>query len=172
MECLQIFLTWPCNLKSKVTCNQNTLSDFKITHPRTPEEFEEYFDLRWRILRAPWGQPRGSEKDTMEEDAEHISISSDNGLLIGVGRLHQLNSDEAQIRYMAVENNFRNQGVGLAIYSYLENIAYSKGHKIIILNARLSAISFYEHLGFIIIKDGDTLFKEIEHKVMQKEIIL
>ena len=148
------------------------MSLFTIFHPSTPLEFEEYFDLRWRILRAPWGQPRGSEKDEMEEDAEHISICSENGLLIGVGRLHRINTDEAQIRYMAVENNFRNQGVGLAIYSYLENITYNKGLKRIILNARLSAIGFYEHLGFIIINDGATLFNEIEHKVMQKEINL
>jgi N-acetylglutamate synthase-like GNAT family acetyltransferase len=148
------------------------VSDFSITHPSTPQEFEEYFDLRWRILRSPWGQPRGSEKDNMEEDSEHVSIRSENGLHIGVGRLHQLNADEAQIRYMAVENNFRNKGVGLTIYSYLENIAHHKGLKRIIVNARLSAIGFYEHLGFIIISDGATLFNEIEHKVMQKEIPL
>jgi N-acetylglutamate synthase-like GNAT family acetyltransferase len=148
------------------------LSDFNITHPSTPQEFEEYFYLRWRILRAPWDQPRGSEKDNIEEGAVHVSIRIEHGLLIGVGRLHQINSDQAQIRYMAVEDTYRNQGVGLAIYSYLENIAHNKGLKRIILNARLSAIGFYEHLGFIIISDGATLFNEIEHKVMQKEIYL
>ena len=37
-----------------------------VRPPQNPEEFERYRDLRWRILRAPWNQPRGSELDEIE----------------------------------------------------------------------------------------------------------
>ena len=33
-----------------------------VRPPQTPEEFERYRDFRWRILRAPWNQPRRTEQ--------------------------------------------------------------------------------------------------------------
>jgi len=38
--------------------------------PATPAELEEYFAFRWVLLRAPWGQPRGSERDEHDEHDE------------------------------------------------------------------------------------------------------
>ena len=146
------------------------MEKFYIVKPETPEEFEEYFDLRWRILRAPWNQSRGSEKDKWENIAEHISIRSKENLLLGVGRLHQINSEEAQIRYMAVEEGYRGLKIGLTIYEYLENYAKASDIKKIIVNARASATGFYERLGFKITGDGHTLYDEIQHKTMQKKI--
>ena len=35
----------------------------KVLEPKTKEDFKKYYDLRWRILRKPWNQPRGSEKE-------------------------------------------------------------------------------------------------------------
>lgn len=29
-----------------------------LRSPASPSDWDIYFDLRWRILRAPWGQPR------------------------------------------------------------------------------------------------------------------
>ena len=31
--------------------------------PNTDLEFEAYYELRWRVLRKPWGQARGTEHD-------------------------------------------------------------------------------------------------------------
>ena len=64
--------------------SQKDLGALLVASPRTPKEFEEYYDLRWRILRAPWQQPRGSEKDDWEHLADHVSARDPGGRLLGV----------------------------------------------------------------------------------------
>jgi len=71
--------------------------------PQTPAEWENYFDLRWRVLRAPWNQPRGSEKDNRETDSEHFMIVGPHSSALAVSRLHFNTPAEAQVRYMAVD---------------------------------------------------------------------
>jgi hypothetical protein len=34
-------------------------------------------NLHWRILRAPWGQPRGSERDSAKESAFNLLLLHD-----------------------------------------------------------------------------------------------
>ena len=77
-----------------------------IKEPKTKEEFEQYYDLRWKILRQPWNQPRGSEKDEKENESIHIMLIH-NDKVIGCGRGHFNSPTEAQIRYMAVEEGFQ-----------------------------------------------------------------
>jgi hypothetical protein len=36
--------------------------EIKIRPPKTKSEWENYYDLRFRVLREPWQQPRGFEK--------------------------------------------------------------------------------------------------------------
>ncbi|MEJ2362384.1 MAG: thioesterase, partial [Gammaproteobacteria bacterium] len=40
--------------------------NYTYKSPQTKQEWQAYFDLRWRILRAPWQQARGSERDDLE----------------------------------------------------------------------------------------------------------
>jgi hypothetical protein len=47
----------------------------EIRSPETVEEFMQYYELRWRLLRKPWNQPKGSEKDEKEDEAFHKHIS-------------------------------------------------------------------------------------------------
>lgn len=141
-----------------------------IARPETPEEFEEYLDLRWRVLRAPWHQPRGSEKDEWENRADHLTARDEEGRLLGVGRLHLNNPGEAQIRYMATEEGCRGRGVGTALYRRLEALAANHHARHITLNARESAVGFYQKCGFEITGDGPLLFGVIPHKVMRKEL--
>ena len=55
-----------------------------IKQPESPEEFKQYYELRYRILRAPWGEPEGSEVDEMEDQCFHI-MAMDNRHVMGVG---------------------------------------------------------------------------------------
>ena len=140
-----------------------------ITEPKTEEEFEQYYDLRWRILRQPWNQPHGSEKDEKEEESIHIIVVH-NDQVIGCGRGHFNSPIEAQIRYMAVEENFQGKGVGTKILKALEQRLIKKGAKIIILNSRENAVKFYQKHNYKIIEKGSILFDVIEHFKMGKEI--
>lgn len=140
-----------------------------IKSPQTQQEFLDYYDLRWRILRAPWNQPKGSEQDELEGEAIHI-IAVENDKIVGCGRAHFNSEDEAQIRYMAVENQWQGKGVGKLILDELEKGVKQKGAKKIILHARENVIKFYEKNGYKIIKPSHTLFGEIKHFLMSKDL--
>ena len=144
---------------------------FQIDRPETSEQLEEYFELRWRILRAPWGQPRGSEQDDFDSTADHLTARDKNGRLVGIGRLHLNSEVEAQIRYMATEEACRGLGVGRAIIEKLEEIAHSHGVERIVLNARDTVVGFYEHLGYSGVGPGPTMFDSIRHSRMEKELL-
>ena len=141
-----------------------------IAKPETAEQFEEYFDLRWRILRAPWEQPRGSEKDEYEAVADHVTVRDQDGRLLGIGRLHRNSEGEAQIRYMAVEANCRGLGVGRAIIKKLEELACARGAARVLLNARDNVVGFYQRFGYSVVGPGPTLFETVKHTTMEKNL--
>lgn len=142
----------------------------RIKSPSTKEEWEKCYDLRWRILRAPWDQPRGSEKDEFENSAITLIAFDDENNLVGTGRAHFNNTDEAQIRFMAVENYYRGKGVGAAILIELEKKVIEQGVKKIVLNSRDTAVEFYKHHGYQLVNNSHTLFDAIPHFFMEKKI--
>jgi predicted GNAT family N-acyltransferase len=141
-----------------------------IRSPATDSEFEVYYRLRWKILREPWNQPPGSEKDDREADALHLAAWNDSGTLIGVGRLHRLSANAGQIRYMAVDPSERGRGVGAAVLRELENLAARSGFDEIMLNAREEAVSFYKSNGYVVVQTSHSLFGVIPHFEMRKRI--
>jgi len=142
----------------------------KISEPKTKTEFEKYYELRWKILRKPWNQPKGSEKDDLENKSIHRMVCDNSGEIIGCGRLHFNTEKEAQIRYMAVEENYQGKDVGSQILKSLEKSAKKNGVKYIILNSRDIATKFYEKQGYRIVEKDQTLFGSIEHYRMRKQL--
>ena len=143
--------------------------DIEIREPQTEKEFERYYELRWEVLRKPWNQPKGSEKDEYEEKAIHI-IACINNEIIGVGRVHFNSEKEAQIRYMAVKAKYRGKGIGSLVLKELERIAKEKGAHYILLNARESVVDFYKVHGYKILEKAHTLFGCILHWKMRKKL--
>ncbi|MCD6176534.1 MAG: GNAT family N-acetyltransferase [Candidatus Cloacimonetes bacterium] len=143
-------------------------SDIEIRKPETKQEFEQYYNLRWQILRQPWSQLKGSEQDEMDKNSTHFMAVIDNKI-IGCGRGHFNSDTQAQIRYMAVDQNYRKLGIGLWILKALEDYLTGNGAKEIILKARGNAIPFYERNGYVIYEEGEILFGEIKHYWMRKK---
>ena len=142
-----------------------------ILKPTNPEEYKKYYILRYEVLRKPWGQPLGSERDEREETSIHrMMIDKKTGKALAVGRLQFNSTDEAQIRYMAVADEFQGQGLGSRIISVLEEVAQRNGNKWMILSARENALQFYNNNGYEIVKKTHLLFDEIQHWLMQKEL--
>ena len=143
----------------------------KIIEPNSSAEFEQYYNLRYEVLRKPWLQPKGSEKDDGDKSSIHrMIIDESNGKAVAVGRLQFNTSEEAQIRYMAVSDNYQLQGYGNIIVKTLEDIALNKGIRNIILQARENALKFYWKNGYEIIEKSYLLFDEIQHWLMVKKI--
>ena len=142
-----------------------------VIEPQTPEEFKQYYSLRYEILRKPWGQPKGSERDNDDEISHHRMIIDEiTGDTIAVGRLQFNTKEETQIRYMAVAERYQGQGLGCNIVTVLEDIALDKGASRIILQARSNAVQFYQSNGYEIVEKTHLLFDEIQHWLMKKEL--
>ena len=142
----------------------------RLRSPETDEEYDRCFDLRWRILREPWGQPRGSERDSFDDSGIHVIAEDETGELLGAGCLHFSNPGEAQIRYMAVDEFAQGRGVGRAMVEWLEENACERDSILVVLNSRESAVGFYERLGYSVTAKGETMFGEIKHFKMQKNL--
>ena len=143
----------------------------KIIKPTTSEEFKKYYNLRYEVLRKPWGQPPESERDEREETSIHrmiIDNKTENAL--AVGRLQFNSTHEAQIRFMAVADDLQGKGLGSQIISALENVARGKGMQQIILSARENALQFYKNNGYKIMEKTHLLFGKIQHWLMRKEL--
>ena len=93
--------------------------------------------MRWRILRKPWGEARGTEVDELEDSTTHIAAFDEARRLIGVGRLQPVEGALGQVRYMAVEPECRSQGVGQAMIAELERLAKQHADKLSELKAKL-----------------------------------
>ena len=139
-----------------------------VRPPETPEEFERYRDLRWKILRSPYNQPKITEQDDLENDDFPIMVCEVDGIPIGVGRAHFISEDEAQIRSISVEVEWSGKGIGSIVLKELEKIVTAKGAKRIIIHARSSAVEFYKKNGYQVVEQSYTLFDEIEHFLMDK----
>ncbi|HEX4665683.1 MAG TPA: GNAT family N-acetyltransferase [Chthoniobacterales bacterium] len=138
--------------------------------PQSAAEWDSYFDLRWRVLREPWRQPRGSERDDREADSHHVMIAGSDSRPLAIGRLHFNSPDEAQVRFMAVEPEAQGRGLGGVILNELERRARAAGAKAIVLNAREDAERFYRKHGFVTVGAAPTLFDVLKHVRMRKDL--
>lgn len=142
----------------------------RVSEPVSQEELKKIYDLRYKVLRSPWKQPRGSELDDAENSSIHAMICDDDGHCIAAGRLQFNSENECQIRYMAVCDEFRGQGFGTMILEFLEEKARTKSATTIILQARENAVRFYESAGYILEEKTFLLFDAIQHYRMRKQL--
>jgi len=141
----------------------------KVISPSTNDEWQLYYQLRFEVLREPWNQAPGSEVLSDEKEAIHGMIIQ-NGLAIGVARMHESNPNQGQVRCVAVASNQQGKGIGKILMTYLEEIAKEKKWKEIMLEARENAVPFYKSLGYQITKESYLLFGEIQHFTMSKSL--
>lgn len=143
---------------------------WRIEPPRTGADFAALYDLRWQLLRAPWQQPRGSERDEHDATAIHALARHAQGELLGIARLHRIDEHCGQIRYLAVRPEWQGQGIGTALLCWLEDRAREEGLKEIVLNARAPSVGFYRRLGYAETGEGPVLFGTLPHRRMRKRL--
>jgi GNAT superfamily N-acetyltransferase len=144
---------------------------YTLKSPETEQEWHDYYQLRWQVLRAPWQQPLGSERDELENRAIHLMAIDDNHQRVGVGRIHRLSNISCQIRYMAVHPDFERKGIGSILLAGLEQQARDWRSREIVLNARTTCLVFYQKRNYKVIADAPTLFGSIVHKRMRKLLV-
>jgi len=141
----------------------------RIIQPKSEEDFEKYYDLRWRILRKPWNEKKGTEQDIDEANSYHL-MAIENDTVLAVARLQNINPTEAQLRYMAVDDKYNGRGIGKAIVQSIEEHARKNHMHSIMLHARENAVGFYKKMGYELLEKSYLLFDCIQHYKMKKEL--
>ncbi len=147
----------------------NNSSKYIIRNPKNKIEWEEYYLLRYNLLRKPLGQPLGSEKNEGDLTGTHFALFVGDSI-IGVARLDRIDAKINQIRFFAIEEKQQGKGYGKKLLDAIEESARMKHCEKIILQARENAISFYERNDYVIVKKTHLLFGEIQHWLMEKWI--
>lgn len=142
----------------------------KVIEPATPEQFKQYYQLRYDTLRKPWDQPKGSERAEDDEQAIHAMLVNDEGEAVGVCRLHLNTPQEGQIRFMGVRGDKQGLRLGDRLLSYLEDRARQLGATTMTLQARENAVNFYRRNGYDVIEKSYLLFGSIQHYKMAKQL--
>ena len=143
------------------------MNNILFKSPSSSEEFKEYDLFRWEILRKPIGKSIESLKDEYEDSSYHLIGVIDNKI-IACGRLHFNSDNEAQIRYMAIDENFQRKGIGVKIIELLEAEAKKKQINKIILNARNYVVEFYAKSGYKAVRKYESSDTGIPHTTMEK----
>ncbi|MDF0693411.1 GNAT family N-acetyltransferase [Aquirufa ecclesiirivi] len=141
----------------------------EIRSPQNSEEWEAYFQLRFKVLREPWNQALGTEHLSDDPTAIHV-FAIENNQVLGVARMHESSPQQGQVRCVAVASSHQGRGIGKLLMNFLEQKATEHNWKEIILEARENAVPFYSNLGYIIEKESYLLFGEIQHYTMKKVI--
>jgi predicted GNAT family N-acyltransferase len=139
----------------------------EIRCPQTEGEWEAYYDLRYRVLREPLDQPRGSERNEGDSIGVHFALYDDNELR-AIARLDISGEGIAQVRFVAVEISEQGRGYGKMIMKEVEDFSIERGDFKMILHARDYAVEFYKRLGYTLIEPSHKLFGVLQHYLMEK----
>ena len=142
-----------------------------IRIPTTKEEFKAYYALRYKILREPLGQPRGTEKDDYEPISQHfMAVEDATGEIIGVVKLFKKNKETAQFSHLAVDDKFQKKGIGKMLVDFVENKSREEGYIKIGTLSRLTATKFYEKLGYAPMGITGVLFGKLQMMWLEKNL--
>ena len=140
----------------------------EIRSPKTDQEWLDYYDLRYRVLRKPLNKPRGSEKNEGDSSGEHFAFY-ENQVLKAIARLDTIEPSIGQVRFVAVDSQIQGKGYGKLLMLAVEKKAIKNGNKKMILHARDYAVEFYKKLNYKLIGESYKLFDVIQHYLMEKE---
>jgi len=111
------------------------------------DAYKKTLQFRYEILRKPLGL-EWSEKDLENEEKQiHIAAILDEKI-VGTVVLKPISEERVKLRQMAVSEDLQGQGAGKKLVIFAEEIAKEKGYKTIEMIARISALGFYEKLGY------------------------
>lgn len=115
--------------------------------------FAQADELRFRVLHEPFGVERDDAWFDADPASTHAMALAD-GEVVGYARLiADPDGGPGQIRQVAVRPDFERQGMGNALMRALLAEARAAGMAEVWLNARVTAVPFYEKLGFTVTSD-------------------
>ncbi|MCL6445790.1 MAG: GNAT family N-acetyltransferase [Alicyclobacillus sp.] len=126
--------------------------------------------LRDEVFVTEQGVPpelEHDEYDVLDGAVVHLLLRDELGRPLATARLKPLGPDTAQVQRVAVRRADRGKGHGRAVMDAVEHLAKERGYKRLVLDAQMTALPFYQTLGYIQTSDP---FMEagIQHVAMEK----
>ena len=110
-------------------------------------DYEQSLRLRDRVLREPLGLVLNA--GDVEDEASQVHLAAlEEEQVVGCILLRPLDDDVVQFRQMAVDANYRGQGIGQRLLEFAEQKARSYGFQRVVMDAREVARGFYEKNGY------------------------
>jgi len=130
-----------------------------------PDELAQCFAIRREVFVDEQRVPLHEEMDAHDASSTHFLALLD-GEPVGTARLRTLPDGTPKAERVAVRKAWRRHGIGRALMRALERAA---GAPHITLNAQLTALAFYERLGY---RAEGPVFDEagIPHRTMRKTL--
>jgi predicted GNAT family N-acyltransferase len=131
--------------------------------------YKDAVNLRFSVFYKEFDLDINVIYDSDESISIHLAAVAE-GKVKGFGRL-SINGSTARISQMAVSRNMRGRGIGSSIMTILIDRSKKEGCRLISLNSRLDAVSFYRRFGFE--KAGDEFPSEktgLTHIRMERKL--
>ncbi len=119
-----------------------------IKIPGTKEDFKAYYALRYRMLREPWGHPRGTEKDDYEPISEHFMAVNDSGEVVGAVKLYEKAPGVGNISHLVVATDFQGKGIGHQLLHAVEQRARERGMTVLGSMVYVTKTAYFEKWGY------------------------
>jgi GNAT superfamily N-acetyltransferase len=132
-------------------------------------EYDRMVELRKEILRRPLGLDFTPED--LEAEKDDILVGAfDEDRILACCLLKKVDADTCKLRQMAVHGSLQGKGVGASLMNFAENVARDRGYRKMTMNARKTALGFYDKLGYRVVGEE---FSEvtIPHYRMEKSLI-
>ncbi|KAK2956499.1 putative GNAT family N-acetyltransferase [Blattamonas nauphoetae] len=132
--------------------------NIKWTKPGVPTP--EQFELRRIVFLEEQGFSHANEFDNLDIISHQCLITDSDNKLVGCSRIYPYSEKDAWVLdRIAVMEEFRGKGFGLYVVRVAMNYAQLLGAKrFVLVNAEVSAIPFYQKLGFKV--DGEPFMEE------------
>jgi len=140
---------------------------------RSDAELKRCLALRFEVFVDEQGVSERDELDDLDPVCAHfLAFDDDKTALedaIGTARLWPTPEGKAKAQRVAVRAAHRGRGAGEALMAALEDEARARGLSEVVLGAQLSALGFYERLGYAAFGD---VFDDagIPHRMMKKDL--
>ena len=141
------------------------MREFHVRRAAWPVDQAALGGVRRRVFIDEQQVPEALEWDGLDDDAQHLLAESTDGAAIGTVRLLA----DGHIGRMAVDADWRGQGVGSALLTAVIDEARAAGLHEVFLHAQVSAIAFYERAG--VVAEGKVFMDDgIPHRAMRRRL--
>lgn len=136
--------------------------------PWGSREYDQSVVLRSHVLRQPLGLYPGPEERPAEAKLRHLG-AFDGERLVGCLMLEDKGEGRVKMRQVAVDFEHQRRGVGSRLVEFSERVARDAGFREMVLNARETAVPFYERHGYE--KHGEPFVEvTVPHFAMSKPL--